>query len=275
MLSIAINQYKNPELLKLCLKSIQDNVKDIEYEIIVVTGATEEDTRLMMREDFPEVRFFPLVENVGFGKMVKKGIEESCGDYLLLLNGDILVKPNSVEKMLSFLQNNKSIGIIGPQILNFNETFQPSCFRFVQPITIVYRRTFLGKLSFAKKHLANFLMKDYNHQKPKDVDWLMGSALMTSREALAKVGYIDDRFFMYFEDTDWCWRFWENNYRVVYFPQSKMLHYHGKGSGKGGVLHSLFLNKLTWIHISSALKYFWKHFGRQNPRKVYFNNLRK
>lgn len=270
MLSIAINNYKNPELLKLCINSIKKNVKDIEYEIIVADSETEEDTYLMMREEFPDVKFFPFKENVGFGEMVRKGIEESNGDYFLLLNGDILVTPNSVESMLNFLKDNKSVGLIGPKILNFNETLQISCFRFYNLMTIPYRRTFLGNLPFGKKDLDRFVMKDYDHEDPKDVDWLMGSSLMMSREAFDKVGHLDSMFFMYLEDTDWCWRFWENGYRVVYYPEAEMLHYHGKGSGKGGVIHSLLMNKYTWIHISSAIKFFWKHWGKNNPRVEYF-----
>ena len=113
-------------------------------------------------------------------------------------------------------------------------------------------------------------MKDYDRKEFRDVDWLMGSVLMLSRKAFEKVGHLDSRFFMYLEDTDWCRRFWENDLRVVYYPDVEMLHYHGKGSGKGGVIHSLLMNKYTWIHISSAIKYFKKYWGKGNPRVEYF-----
>lgn len=269
MLSISINNYRNPELLKLCIESIKKNVKNVDYEIIVVDSATEEDTRLMM-SDYPEIKFFPFEKNVGLTPLIKKGLEASVGDYFLIINGDILVTPNSVEKMLSFLQKNEDVGLVGPKILNFNETLQDSCFRYYRWFTIPLRRTFLGKLPFFKKYIDEFLMRDYDHKKPKDVDWLMGSALMCSRKAFEKVGHWDLQFFMYMEDVDWCRRFWENNFRVVYFPEAEMLHYHGKGSGKGGFLKSLLLNKYTWIHISSAIKYFWKYLGKENPREIYF-----
>ena len=266
-LSIVITSYKNPDLLKLCIKSIEKNVKKINYEIIVADSATEEDTELMMREEFSSVRFLPHYKNVGFQKLVKKGIEESLADYILILNGDILVKKESVEKMLEYIKTHPNVGIVGPKLFSFNDNFQVSCFRFYKPITIIYRRTFLGKFWFAKKHLDWFLMKDYNHQKEKEVDWLMGSALMVSKKAIKKVGLMDSRYFMYMEDVDWCRRFWENGFKVVYYPKSEMLHYHGKGSGNKGFLYSILLNKLTWAHISSGLKYFLKYFGKPNPRK--------
>lgn len=266
-LSIIITNYKNPELLKLCIDSIIRNVKNIDYEIIVADSATQEDTEMMMRENFPNLKFFPFEANVGFQKLVKTGIENSLGQYLLILNGDTLVKDDAVEKMINYLKLNNNIGVLGPKLLNFNETHQDSCFRFYKPITIIYRRTFLGKLPFAKKHIDWFLMRDYDHKEPREVDWLMGSATMIPKKAFDKVGFMDPRYFMYMEDVDWCRRFWENDFKVVYFPLAQMLHYHGKGSGKNGFFHSLFLNKLTWIHISSGIKYFLKYMGKKNPRE--------
>ncbi|EKE20669.1 MAG: hypothetical protein ACD_7C00507G0006 [uncultured bacterium] len=265
-LSIIITNYKNPDLLKLCINSILSNVKNVSYEIIVADSDTEEETEMMMREEFPQVKFFPFFENVGFKKLVNMGSTNSSGEYLLVLNGDILVKENSVEKMLEYVKSDKTFGMIAPRLLNFNGTPQDSCFRFYKLITIVYRRTILGKLPFAKKHLDWFLMRDYDRKEPREVDWVMGSAMMIPRKAFKKVGPMDERFFMYMEDVDWCRRFWENGFKVIYFPLAEMLHYHGKGSGKNGFFYSIFFNRLTWAHISSAVKYFWKYLGKENPR---------
>ena len=88
----------------------------------------------------------------------------------------------------------------------------------------------------------------------------MGSAMLVSRSAVEKVGIMDERFFMYMEDVDWCRRFWENGFKVIYYPLSIMNHYHGNGSDKGGFFYSIFFNRLTWIHISSAIKYFLKYW---------------
>jgi N-acetylglucosaminyl-diphospho-decaprenol L-rhamnosyltransferase len=264
-LTIAINGYKNPELLRLCLNSIRKNVKKIEYELIVADSETEEDTKMMMREDFPDVKFFPYKKNVGFQVMFNRGIKESRTPFILALNSDIIVTPGSVEELLKFVKNNSDMGIAAPKLLNFNGTFQPSCFRFYKPVTIIYRRTFLKNFGFARRHLDWFLMKDYDHKKSRAVDWVMGSAMLVRREAIEKVGPMDSNFFMYMEDVDWCRRFWENRYKVMYFPFSEMHHYHGKGSARGGFAKSLLFNKLTWIHISSAVKYFKKYWGKPVP----------
>jgi len=265
-LSIIITSYKNSELLKVCIDSIKKNCTGTDYEIIVADSETEEKTEMLMRESYPETTFIPFQENMGFQALVKAAYEKSKGEYILILNGDIIVKKDSVENLLNFIRADSKIGIVGPQLLNFNETLQYSCFRFYSPLTIIYRRTFLGKLPLAKRHLDRFLMKDFDHKKTKEVDWIMGSALMTSRKAIGSVGLMDERFKMYMEDTDWCRRYWEKGYKVIYFPQARMYHYHGRGSAGKSVLQSLLLNRLTWIHISSALKYFIKYLGKELPK---------
>jgi len=148
--------------------------------------------------------------------------------------------------------------LLGPQLLNFNGTIQESCFRFHKPLTIVCRRTLLGRTSWGKKELARFAMEDFDRQSDKEVDWLLGAALMLRRQALNDVGPMDERFFLYFEDTDWCRRFWDKGWGVVYWPSAKMHHYHGRSSKRTSGVADLFFNKYTWIHISSAIKYFWK-----------------
>lgn len=265
-LSIIVTNYKNPELLKLCLTSIKKNYTGVDYELIVSDSETEENTEMMMREDFPDITFISSPQNIGFGGTVRNGYAKSTGKFILVLNGDTLIKKNSIEILLDYIKNNPNVGIVGPQLLGFNEKFQPSCFRFYTPLTIIYRRTFLGKMAFAKKRLARFLMKDFDYKNIRDVDWMMGSALMTKREAVAKVGMIDPQFKMYFEDTDWCRRFWENNYRVVYNPNAKIYHYHGKGSAGKSLLKTIMSNRLAWLHIASALKYFRKYAGKPLPK---------
>ena len=91
--------------------------------------------------------------------------------------------------------------------------------------------------------------------------------MMTSRKSVEKVGEMDENFYMYFEDVDWCRRFWEVGLKVVYYPYAKMYHYHGKGSASMNPVKAVFFNKLTREHIKSGLKYFWKYFGKPNPHK--------
>ena len=267
-LTIAVNGYKNPELLRLCLDSIfrEMNGKSIDYEVLVTDSATEEDTEMLMRESFSQVRFFPFAKNVGFKAMVNTSLKEAYGKYIFLINSDIVLTADAVPKMLEYLKSHPDIGILSPKQMNFNGTLQQSCFRFYRPETVLFRRTWIGRLPFGKKHLDWFMMKEYDHEEPKAVDWVMGSAMLVSRDAANTVGPMDSRFYMYMEDVDWCRRFWENKLKVVYYPLATVYHYHGKGSAKGGFLGSLFSNRLTWYHIESAVKYFMKYRGKPLPK---------
>jgi GT2 family glycosyltransferase len=267
-LSIIVTSYKNPSVLRLCLESLIKNVLNKNIEILVFDSSTEEDTEMMMREEFPEIKFYPHVRNLGFAKLVNEGLKKSRGSYILILNADIIIERRSADILMEQLKNDLSIGIIGPKLLNFDGQTQPSCFRFYSPLVILYRRTSIGKLKFAKERINNFLYKDKDLEKKQHVDWIMGSAIMTSRAAIEKIGPMEENFgFMYFEDVDWCRRFWEKGYKIVYYPAVKMFHYHGKGSASQGALKAVILNKLTREHIKSAVKYFWKYFRKSNPHK--------
>ena len=269
-LSIIITAYKKAELLELCIDSIQKNIgQEIDYEIIVVDSQTEESTVDLMRDKFSGLKFFDNKENQGFGRLVNQGLKYATGKYLFIINHDIIIKGSAVQDLLNFIKKSKNVGIVGPKLINFDGRTQPSAFKFYSWKTIVYRRTFFGRFAFAKKYLDKFLLKnELKENKILDVDWLMGSAMMTSKDAVDKVGGIDVRFFMYFEDVDWCRRFWEAGYRVVYNPNITVAHYHGRASGNKGVMQAILLNKYTRIHIKSAVMYFWKYRWKKNPHLI-------
>ena len=265
-LSVVINHYRTPEILKICLKSLRKSLSEagFSWEIIVTDGATIEKTEEMIEEQFPEVIFIPFENNVGFGKLVNAGIKKSQGKFLFIINADIIVEGrNVILAMMEYLEKNENVGLLGPQLLNINDTIQQSCFRFYTLWVVLCRRTFFGGTFWGKKILNNFLMKDVFDQKnivkPIPVDWLMGSAFMMRKSVVEKIGGLDESFFMYFEDVDWARRFWEKGYKVIYFPAAKMYHYHFQSSKKKGGIRDLLFNKYTRIHLASAWKYFKKY----------------
>lgn len=259
-LSIIITNHQTPELLKECLRSIEDDEFRAPYEIIIIDNQSRGELPEYLKRINSESRYFYFKKNLGYAKLVNFGIRKSKGEYLLIINADIIVQKNSIEKMLNFFQEHPEAGIIGPKLLNLDGAFQQSCFRFYMPKTIVCRRTIFSKLKICKKIVDNFLMKDYNLEdnEPLEVDWVRGAALMTKKEYLKKVGLMDERFFMYFEDVDWCRRFRQTGFKVIYFPQAAMKHFHGQQSYKLGGIGDLFFNRYGRIHILSAIKYFWK-----------------
>ena len=270
-LSVIVNHYRTPEILKICLESIEKNLLEakFDWELIVTDSATIEKTSEMMEDHFPNAIFIPSTENIGFGRSINIAIRKAKGEYLFIINADMIIEEEkAIEKLLEYIEANKDVGMVGPKLLNVNNTIQQSCFRFYTPITVICRRTIFGRMPFGKKVLDEFLMKDvFSKQdvtEPMPVDWLMGSAMMVRKSDLERVGVFDERFFMYFEDVDWSRRFWENGLRVIYFPLVRMYHYHFQSSKKKTLLDSVF-NAYARIHIGSAFKYFTK-YGLKNVR---------
>ena len=258
-LSIIITHHNTPELLNLCIKSIKDTVKNLQYEIIVVDGESKNRSREFIKDKYPDIKLISFEKNVGYSRIVNAGIREVVGDNILILNADIIVLDDAVMEMMKFLDEHKKVGIVGPQLLDFTNKIQASCFMNPSFKAIIARRTFLEKTRWGKNILDKFTINDWDKNSSRKVDWVQGSAMMVRREAIDKVGLWDERFFMYFEDADWCRRFWQSGYEVVYLPSAKMFHYYHRSSKKFGIIIDIILNKYTRTHINSALKYFKKY----------------
>jgi GT2 family glycosyltransferase len=261
-LSIIILNYKSRGLVRQCVKTIELYAPSRSYEVIVVDNDSKDGTAEMLAsyfptEKFPHVRFIQTGGNIGFAAGNNVGIRASSGKYVMIMNPDITVRPGSIDEMLRFMDANQDVGVAGPKLVHPDGSIDHSCYRYPTPAIPVYRRTPLGKLPMGKRAVASYLMDDYDHETTQDVDWLLGAVLTVRRAALDKVGLLDERFFLYFEDTDWCRRFWNAGWRVVYHTGANMVHFHERLSAQGSWITSPF-RKSTRIHIESCVKYFKK-----------------
>lgn len=265
-LSIIIIHHRTPGFLKLCLDSIIRTVGDLDYELVVVDSMSTRQSRDIVAERTPNTQLLTSNENLGFSRGVNWGIKNSSGRYILILNPDTILTDGAVLRMLNFMKKHPDVGMLGPQLRNFNDTIQQSYFSFYRPITIPARRGILSAFRPFKRALAEFTMADTDPNQLQTPDWLMGSALMVSRAAVDRVGLMDERFFMYFEDVDWARRFWHNGYKVVYFPAAIFYHYHQRESKSRLGVWDAILNRKTRWHIRSALKFFLKYRDLAQPR---------
>lgn len=263
--SILIVHTYEKRLVRQTLRGIYRAAPRLRFEIITIDNNPPAGLEEMLKEEFPHVRYIPLQNNIGFGAAMNVGIEASRGRYVLIFNPDIVVQHGSLEVLTEFMDAHPDVGIVGPKLLNPDRSLQHSCYRIPTPMTPAYRRTVLGKTNTGRKAIESYLMMDDDHMQTNDVDSLIGAALFTRRSALNEVGLFDERFFMYYEDNDLCRRFWENGHRVVYHPEACMVHYHRRASADGGLLQQLF-SRFAWIQIMSAVKFFWKYRGKDNPR---------
>jgi len=158
--------------------------------------------------------------------------------------------------MVDYMEENPEIGVLGPKQIYPDGTIQDSCRRNMKWFDLILKRTFLGKIPFFKKKVDKYKMDDFDHSEIKEVDLLVGSCFLISREIFEQVGGFDERYFLFMEDFDLCREIKALGKKIVYFPKVEVTHNHKRLSG--GSVFSLLRRKVFWIHISSAIKYFWK-----------------
>lgn len=266
--SVIITHYKTFEVLDKCLDALLVALSGLSSEIFVSDSETDWSRIKPLIKKHDAVKFLTHKANVGYGQLVNAGFEKALGEYVIILNADIIAQPGAIKNWLKLVKAQPEVGVMGPKLINLDGSLQYSCFRFYKPLTVLARRTSFGKTDYGRRLLAQFLMYDYERRVPREVDWLMGSALLIRRPALEKVGPMDPRFFMYFEDVDWCRRCWLAGFKVVFNPKVELTHHHMKASDTKGGLKDVLKNHLTRVHVTSGLKYFLKYL-RQAPPSHY------
>lgn len=257
-LSIIITTHNNRGLLRQLLKGLFRFPPTAQHEMIVVDNHSTDKTNELIATEFPQVTYIRNEVNQGLAKANNQGIKKSTGEYLLILNPDIAVFEGEIDKLIACLESHPNAGLVGPKLLHPDKTVQLSTYIFPKWYIPILRRTPLGNLPWAKKQLQAYLMKDWNHAKTQKVDWVLGAVMLIRRSALDKVGLQDEDYFLYFEDVDWCKRFWDAGYEVWYDANSYFVHYHKRESAESPGLQGVF-QPLTKVHIKSWLTYFKKH----------------
>jgi len=251
-LGIVVVHYNTPDDLARCLQSLQDQAPACSHEVVVVDNASTAPGLAEVQRRFPAVRWLVNTENRGYGRGCNQGLATIAADYHLILNPDIVVLPGGLDALLAFADEHPRAGLIGPQLLNEDGTVQESCRRFYTFGTLVLRRTILGKLVPNSRTVQRHLMRDFDHAAVRAVDWVLGGCLLVRREARDRCGPMDERFFLYFEDVDWCYRMWQSGFEVVYFPGARFVHRHRRQSAQGTFSRSF------WLHLASLISFYEK-----------------
>ncbi len=251
--SIAIVSWNASPFLGPCLQSILQDGYNSNIEIIIVDNASRDGSADLVERDFPGVVVVRNNLNTGFAKATNQAIRLSRGRYVLLLNPDTLLSPSAIPMMVHFLDQHPRAAAVGPRVLNCNgettESYAP----------------FPG-LSVALRGARIMMTASYNcllesvPSEPKIVDWICGACMMVRKEALKQVGLLDEGFFMYWEETDLCWRLWKQGWEVYYLPQAHIIHYGAGSSAQVSdkpYLNGLLLNE--WI--ASAHRFLRKHYS--------------
>ena len=253
LLSIITVTYNSKDVITECLSCLEKKLQNISSEIIVIDNHSTDNTVRIIKEQFPSVHVIENVTNKGFAAACNQGIKYSSGDFLLFLNPDIIAGEKfSFSPLFEYMNEHKKTGLLGCKLINTDGTIQTSCRKFPDIITVMFKRIKIFQIfPYAKKRVEAYIKPLSNYEEITSVDWLLGAFLFTKREIIDDVGMFDERFYMYFEDVDFCRRVHRKGYDVCYYPFIEVIHHHKRDSAKG-------LNRLLLIHIWSGIKYFWK-----------------
>ncbi|HHN93529.1 MAG TPA: glycosyltransferase family 2 protein, partial [Anaerolineae bacterium] len=221
--------------------------------IVVDNGSTDGSVE-MVRSAFPAVHLIVNRDNRGFPAANNQGLAVAQGRYALILNPDTEIVGDALATLVAFADAHPDVGIVGPQLLNPDGTVQSSRRRFPTLATAFFESTWLQRYG-PRRILEHYYVLDRPDDRVQDVDWLYGAAFMARREAVAQVGLLDEGYFMYSEELDWCRRFRDAGWRVVYLPTAQVIHYGGKSSEQ--VIAARHIHFQT-----SKVRYFRKYHGR-------------
>ena len=252
--SIIIVSWNVASLLRACLQSVERTQQDLDVEVIVVDSASSDDTVSMISAEFPHVILLPQSENVGFPAGNNIGLAAATGDYLFLLNPDTELLSNSLQNLVSYLNDHPNVGMVGPELLNRDGSHQSSRRRFPTLLTGVFESTWLQPYA-PTRLLQQYYVEDSSDAVSAEVDWIMGAAMLTRRNVYEQVGGMDAGYLMYSEELDWCRRIKDVGWSVVYQPAAKVTHIHGASSDQAVTHRHVNFNR-------AKLRYFRKFHGR-------------
>lgn len=253
-LSIVIITCNRRHMLQKCLDSVFDNIKRLSIEIVIVDNGSRDGTVAFARSAYPSVKIIENTKNLGVGPARNQGIALAKGRYILLFDDDAEVKGDALEKMVNYMDANPGIGICGGKLLSPNGELQYSCRGNPTPLTVLFRRTFLGKFYPGSKVLKSYLMLNYDHNEPKEVVWMIGACLMMRREIIDTLGLL--KGYVYGpEDIEICLRAKKHGWKVAYFPYAEIIHHYARTSAKG-------INRYTLLQIREWAKFFLMRFRK-------------
>jgi len=227
-LSIIIVNWKVKDLLENCLRSIFEQTKNISFEVFVVDNASGDGSVEMVREKFPQVDLTASAENLGFAKGNNLAIKKARGRYVLLLNPDTEILDNALEKMVRFMDTHHGCGIAGCKLLNPDLSLQPSVRAFPDLASQLFILLKIHHLLPHSKTMYKYLVQNFDYEQAQEVDQVMGAFMVIRREVIDKIGMLDENFWIWFEEVDFCKRAKEAGFKIFYTPETKIIHHFGQ-----------------------------------------------
>ena len=271
-LSIIIVNWNSKDYLKDCIESILATVIGLNYEIIVIDGGSFDGCDKMILEFYPEVVFIQSSKNVGFAKANNRAFRKSKGKNILFLNPDTVVKGNAIEELYHCLENLKAAGIVGPKLLNSDNSIQMSSVRVFPNLlnqildADILMRIFPGSKLWAVTPLFN------QSKNPSEVEAVSGACLMIKKQVFEKVGLFSEDYFMYAEDFDLCYKIKEAHLKSYHIPNAVVVHYGGQSSSKAetNTFSDVMMLESKWLFFKKTRS---KSYCQKYRISMFFSSL--
>jgi N-acetylglucosaminyl-diphospho-decaprenol L-rhamnosyltransferase len=253
------------------VKTLNRQLTDFNFKILIIDNSCNQENAKILSGLLSENNIDLIINNVNLGytkahNSVKHLIE---GDYVLIVNPDIEWREkDALKKMISYMEENKEIGVLGPKQVEKNGQVAMTIRAFPKIYLQIARRTFLRKLPILKKKVEYDEMRHLDYSKIQDVDWLQSSCVVLKRSFWDKIGGLNEDYFLFMSDVEICYKAWEEGIRVVYYPEARVWA-DGKRVSDGGF--AMFFK--SWVlrqHVKDSVKYRIRHFCKKNPRKKYY-----
>ncbi len=223
--TVVIVSYNTRDLLLQCLSAVLDAAASLRLETVVVDNASVDGSAEAVAEHFPQMRLIRNPDNRGFAAACNQGLAEAKGRYQLLLNPDTRVAPNVLAEMVAFLDNNPRVGAVGAQLIHEDGRLQNSVANFPTLVTELLNKSLLRRL-FPERYPG----KERAPSGPFEVESVIGACMMVRKDALDAVGPLDEGYFFFLEETDWCFRMRQQGWKIVSLPSARVVHLQGRSA---------------------------------------------
>jgi len=257
-LSISIVNYNTRDFVLGLIRSILENTRRISAEIFVADNNSTDGSVEAIEREYPQVKVIANQKNLGFAAATNQVIKASQGYYVVLFTTDTVVLPETLNLLVEFMDQNPQAGAVGPKILNRDGTVQISGKTFPTPLVALLVTTGLSRLFPKSRALENYYLPLEEYDRFREVDQLSGACLLVRRETIGDVGLLDENFFIYCEDVDWCRRMRQRGWKLYYLPQAQVIHYKGESSKKSS-------QQAIRIYYQSLRYFYSKHYTPQTP----------
>lgn len=254
--SVVVVNWNTKDLLRDCLQSIYTETRGITFEAIVIDNASSDDSVQMVHDEFPNTILIANKDNRGFAAANNQGLQRARGRYVLLLNSDALIQDGAIQKTVRYADRDEQIAVVGCQVWENESEIQKTCFRFHTPWNLFCTTTGIARLAPHSAIFGGEKILSWKRMDEREVDVVSGMFMLVRRAAIEQVGLLDEAFFIYCEETDWCYRMKKAGWKNMFWPGARIIHRDGGGKSTQKVNVAMEVQK-----VRSVLIFIRKHYG--------------